>query len=58
MAALDFSLVARSALSKRENFAQREPGVIVVFVVVGLVALLVASLQIYKKITARRAAKA
>jgi hypothetical protein len=57
MAALDYSLVARDVLSKRENFAQREPGVIVVFVVVGLVALLVAGLQVYKRVIARRAAK-
>lgn len=59
MAAFDYSLIARdNTLAKRENFAQREPGVMVVFVIVGLVAILVVGLQIYKRLIARRNAKA
>lgn len=57
MAALDYSLVARDVLAKRDNFAQQEPGVIVVFVIVGLVGLLLVSLFIHKKLVARKAAK-
>lgn len=59
MAAFDSSLIARdTTLAKRDNFAQREPGVIVVFVIVGSVALLVIGLQIYKRVIKRREAKA
>ena len=55
MAAIDMSLVARSEyalhqLVKRKNWAQREPGVIVVFVIVFLVALLVIAMFINKKV--------
>jgi hypothetical protein len=55
MAALDMSLVARSEfavhqLMKRKNWAQREPGVIVVFVIVFLVAILVIAMFINKKV--------
>ncbi|OAL53227.1 hypothetical protein IQ07DRAFT_641633 [Pyrenochaeta sp. DS3sAY3a] len=59
MAAIDMSLVARSEyalhqLVKRKNWAQREPGVIVVLVIVFLVAILVGAMFINKK---RQAAK-
>lgn len=55
MAALDMSLVARSEaavhqLIKRKNWAQREPGVIVVFAIVGAVAILLIALFIQKKV--------
>jgi hypothetical protein len=55
MAAIDMSLVARSEyavhqLMKRKNWAQREPGVIVVFVIVFLVAILVIAMFINKKV--------
>ncbi|PSN60589.1 hypothetical protein BS50DRAFT_640002 [Corynespora cassiicola Philippines] len=53
------SLVARSEaaavhLMKRQNWAQQEPGVIVVFCIVGAVVLLLLGLFIHKKITARK----
>ncbi|KAF1845795.1 uncharacterized protein K460DRAFT_366647 [Cucurbitaria berberidis CBS 394.84] len=60
MAALDMSLVARSEyalhqlVKRKKNWAQREPGVIVVFVIVFLVAILVIAMFINKK---RQAAK-
>jgi hypothetical protein len=55
MAALDMSLVARSEvavhqLMKRKNWAAREPGVIVVFAIVGAVAILLIALFIQKKV--------
>jgi hypothetical protein len=56
MAAVNMSLVARSEyalhqLMKREkNWAQREPGVIVVFVIVFLVAILVIAMFINKRV--------
>ncbi|CAO2648958.1 Nn.00g099070.m01.CDS01 [Neocucurbitaria sp. VM-36] len=55
MAAIDMSLVARSEyalhqlVKRKKNWAQREPGVIVVFVIVFLVALLVIAMFINKK---------
>ncbi|KAJ4301072.1 hypothetical protein N0V90_003162 [Kalmusia sp. IMI 367209] len=60
MAAIDMSLVARSeaALSqlvKRKNFAAREPGVIVVFAIVGAVAILLIGLLVQKRMNARKA---
>jgi len=63
MAALDYSLVARSEaqlnqLMKRKNWAAKEPGVILVFCIVGTVALLLIGLFVMKKLSARRAAKA
>ncbi|KAF2015713.1 hypothetical protein BU24DRAFT_461946 [Aaosphaeria arxii CBS 175.79] len=63
MAAFDKSLITRSEvavnhLMKRKNWAAREPGVILVFAIIGAVAILLLSLFIHKKITARRAAKA
>lgn len=56
MAAIDTTLISRS-LEKRD-FAKEEPGVIVVFAIVGAVALLLIYLFIQKKIQARNAAKA
>lgn len=56
MAVIDMSLVARSEyavhqLMKREkNWAQREPGVIVVLVIVFLVLLLVIAMFINKRV--------
>jgi hypothetical protein len=61
MAALDYDLVARSTLhqlSKRKNWAAREPGVILVFCILGALAILLSGLFIQKKLAARRAAKA
>ncbi|KAF2744078.1 hypothetical protein M011DRAFT_480154 [Sporormia fimetaria CBS 119925] len=62
MAAVDMSLVARSEaaahhLMKRKNWAQREPGVIVVFAIVGAVAILLLALFIQKRINQRKAAR-
>jgi hypothetical protein len=55
MAAISMPLAARAEyalhqLAKRENWAQREPGVIVVFVIVFLVAVLVIAMFINKKV--------
>ena len=56
MAAINMSLLAARSefamhqLVKRKNWAQREPGVIVVFVIVFLVACLVIALFINKKV--------
>lgn len=56
MAAIDMNLVARSEyalhqlVKRKKNWAQREPGVIVVFVIVFLVALLVIAMFINKKV--------
>ncbi|KAF1838322.1 hypothetical protein BDW02DRAFT_594779 [Decorospora gaudefroyi] len=54
MAAISMPLAARAEytlhqLAKRDNWAEREPGVIVVFVIVFLVAVLVIALFINKK---------
>ena len=55
------ALVAREVfteLAKREkNWAAREPGVIVVFAIVFVVAVGLISLFVHKKMAARRAAK-
>jgi len=63
MAAFDRSLVARSEaelhhLMKRKNWAAKEPGVILVFCIIGAIAILLISLFIHKKIMARKAARA
>jgi hypothetical protein len=56
MAAVDMSLVARSEyavhqlIKRNKNWAQREPGVIVVFVIVFLVAILVIAMFINKRV--------
>ncbi|CAI6341704.1 unnamed protein product [Periconia digitata] len=63
MAAIDMSLVARSEaavshLIKRKNWAAREPGVILVFAIVGAVAILLIGLFISKRLAARKPAAA
>jgi hypothetical protein len=55
MAAISMPIAARAEyalhqLAKRDNWAQREPGVIVVFVIVFLVAVLVIAMFINKKV--------
>ncbi len=55
------AIVARehvAQLAKRENWAKQEAGVVVVFCIVGVVAIGLLSLFIHKKLAARRAAKA
>ncbi|KAF2108997.1 hypothetical protein BDV96DRAFT_652237 [Lophiotrema nucula] len=61
MAALDMSLVARSSeaalqhlVKRKKNFAQREPGVILVFCILGAVGFLLIGLFIQKKLSARK----
>jgi len=49
-------LVARE-LVKRKNWAQREPGVITVFCIVGTVAIGLIALWIYKFMQKRKSAK-
>jgi len=63
MAAIDTSLLSRSEnavheLVKRKNWAAREPGVILVFCIIGTLALLLIGIFINKKISAHRARKA
>jgi hypothetical protein len=62
MAALDFTLRAGEQqlhqLVKRKNWAGKHPGVILVFAIVATVVILLVSLALHKKLTARRAAKA
>ncbi|KAK7698177.1 hypothetical protein SLS64_012747 [Diaporthe eres] len=60
MPAINNALVAREAIShitKRENWAQQEAGVVVVFCIVFVVAVGVIGLFISKKISAARAKK-
>jgi hypothetical protein len=60
MPAISNSIVARDAvaqLAKRENWAQQEPGVITVLVIVGVVGIGLLSLFISRKISAHRATK-
>ncbi|EKG14931.1 hypothetical protein MPH_07831 [Macrophomina phaseolina MS6] len=45
-------------LVKRKNWAAREPGVVLVFCIVGVIAILLISLFTYKKLQQRRVAKA
>jgi len=61
MPAVNTALVARDVLSpivKRENWAQQEPGVILVFCIVFVVAVGVISVWIYRKVAARKASTA
>jgi hypothetical protein len=63
MAAFDYSLIARSdaqlnQLMKRKNWAAKEPGVILVFCIVGALAILLIGIFLMKKVAARRAAAA
>ena len=62
MVAIDYSLVARSAdehmhqlFKRKRNFAQKNPGVILVFCIVGLVGFFLITMYIKKKIQSRRA---
>ncbi|KAH6612488.1 hypothetical protein C7974DRAFT_418434 [Boeremia exigua] len=60
MAAISHLIAARSEfamaqLAKRENWAQREPGVIVVLCIVFLVAILLIGVWISKRKQANRA---
>lgn len=59
MAALDQSLISRELhrLIKRKNWAAREPGVVLVFCIIFVVAALLIGLFITRKFQARRAAK-
>ncbi|KAJ4267470.1 hypothetical protein NW762_003577 [Fusarium torreyae] len=45
-------------LAKRQNWAAKEPGVIVVFCIVGVVAIGLIGLFVAKRISARKASKA
>ncbi|KAM5450174.1 hypothetical protein MaudCBS49596_004549 [Microsporum audouinii] len=45
-------------LAKRKNWAAREPGVVLVFCIVFLIAVGVVSTLIYRKVQRRRAAAA
>ncbi|KAM0557069.1 hypothetical protein ACHAPJ_005332 [Fusarium lateritium] len=45
-------------LAKRQNWAAKEPGVIVVFCIVGVVAIGLIGLFVAKKLSARKASKA
>ncbi|KAK5013278.1 hypothetical protein LTR16_002937 [Cryomyces antarcticus] len=63
MVAIDQSLLARSEaqlhqLVKRKNWAAREPGVILVFCIIGVIAILLTSIFFYRKLQARRRARA
>jgi hypothetical protein len=51
MPAVNYSLV------KRSNFASREPGVILVFAILGAIGFLLIGLAIYRKMAARKAAR-
>lgn len=44
-------------LMKRKNFASKNPGVILVFCIVGIVAIGLLALFIHRKMLARRAAR-
>ncbi|OCK82449.1 hypothetical protein K432DRAFT_293200 [Lepidopterella palustris CBS 459.81] len=62
MAAIDTSLIARSQvefLTKRSgNWAHKNPGVILVFCIIGAIAILLSGLFIQKKLVARKNAAA
>jgi hypothetical protein len=58
MPAVNTALVARDVLSpiaKRDNWAAQEPGVILVFCIVFVVAVGVISVWIHRKLAARKA---
>ena len=63
MAALDMSLIARSQaevhhlMKRKKNWAAREPGVILVFCIIGTIAILLTGLFVQKKLRARKAAR-
>ncbi len=51
-------LAARHILVRRKNWARRNSGVVVVFAIVGALAILLLVLFIYRKLQARKAARA
>jgi len=60
MAAIDYSLVARNAdahmhqlFKRKKNFAQKNPGVILVFCIVGIVGIFLTYTFIKRKIQSR-----
>lgn len=62
MPAINNSLVKRaiadaSFLVKRGNFASTNPGIILVFCILGAIAILITSLIVHKKLRARAALK-
>jgi hypothetical protein len=63
MAAFDHSLIARSdemlhmLMKRKHNWAYKNPGVILVFCIVGAIVILLVGLTVMKKIAARKAAK-
>jgi hypothetical protein len=60
MPAISTSLIQSRAelhMLARRNFASKNPGVILVFCIVGAVAILLLGLFIHKKLAARRSAK-
>lgn len=60
MPAINHALVARDTIShiaKRQNWAQKEAGVVVVFAIVFIVAVSLIGLFITRKISAARARK-
>ncbi|KAE9991612.1 hypothetical protein EG327_011308 [Venturia inaequalis] len=57
MAAFETSLIARGAqqlIKRKKNFAKREPGIILVFCILGSIALLLIGVFLMKKLAARR----
>jgi hypothetical protein len=52
MPAIDYTLV------KRSNFASREPGVVLVFCILGAIALLIIGFYTHKRLVAKREAEA
>ncbi|PWY79315.1 hypothetical protein BO70DRAFT_363075 [Aspergillus heteromorphus CBS 117.55] len=58
MAAIDLvALEARRAVIRRSNWASKNPGVVLVFCIVFIVAVGIVSLFIYRKCMARKAAR-
>jgi hypothetical protein len=47
--------VITNNLIKRSNFATREPGVILVFCIIGTIVILLTGLAIHKRASARKA---
>ncbi|KAF2435149.1 hypothetical protein EJ08DRAFT_730259 [Tothia fuscella] len=63
MAALDYSLLPRAEqslhmLMKRKNWAAKNAGVVLVFAIVFVVAILVIALLVSKRMAARKSGKA
>lgn len=61
MAAFDSALISRDDLhqlmKRKKNWAAREPGVILVFAIVGSLIILLTGIFLMKKMAARRVAK-